>query len=134
MVVTAIEEDEVFDLVNDAILANVTKVRAVDITFWHNGEAVEPTQPINVTISALNMSEPQTVVHIDDEENVEEMEADIKGKTADFLAESFSIYAIVTYPILTVNFNKGEEILKTEYVKAIDDVEKLIFDPGVGNL
>ena len=35
MVVTAIDEDEVFDLVNDAIEANVTKVRAVDITFWY---------------------------------------------------------------------------------------------------
>jgi hypothetical protein len=109
MVVTAIEEDEVFDLVNDAIEANVTKVRAVDITFRHNGEVVEPTQPINVTMRTLSMTEPQTVVHIDDDENVEEMEADIKGKTADFLADSFSIYAIVETddPRLLVNFHDG---------------------------
>jgi hypothetical protein len=35
MVVTPVEEDQVFDLVNDAIDANVTKVKAVDITFWY---------------------------------------------------------------------------------------------------
>jgi hypothetical protein len=105
MVVTAIEEDEVFDLVNDAIEANVTKVRAVDITFWYDGEEIEPELPINVTIRALNMTEPQTVVHIDDEENVEEIDADINGKTAEFEAESFSIYAIVETAVLTVNFH-----------------------------
>jgi hypothetical protein len=107
MVVTAIEEDEVFDLVNDAIEANVTKVRAVDITFWHNGEVVEPTKPINVTIRTLSMTEPQTVVHIDDDENVEEMEADINGKAAEFAAESFSIYAFVETKKLTVNLYNG---------------------------
>ena len=136
MVVTAIEEDEVFDLVNDAIEANVTKVRAVDITFWHNGEVVEPTQPINVTMRTLSMTEPQTVVHIDDDENVEEMEADIKGKTADFLAESFSIYAIVETddPRLLVNFYDGNgDIITWVYVKASDNMDDLIFDPGIGD-
>jgi hypothetical protein len=65
MVVTPVEEDDVFDVVNDAIDANVTKIKAVDITFWHDGEEVEPSQAINVTIRALDMTEPQTVVHID---------------------------------------------------------------------
>jgi hypothetical protein len=73
MVVTAVEEDDIFDLVNDAIDANVTKVKAVDITFWYNGEEVEPALPINVTIRALNMSEPQTVVHIDTGYNEEKI-------------------------------------------------------------
>ncbi|MBR4634445.1 hypothetical protein IKO50_05905 [bacterium] len=74
MVVKAVEEDHVFDLVNDAIDANVTKVKAVDITFWYNEEEVQPEQPINVKISALNMAEPQTVVHIDAEYNDEKIE------------------------------------------------------------
>ena len=65
MVVTPVEEDDVFDLVNDAIEANVTKVKAVDITFRYDGEEVQPSQPINVTIRALDTTEPQTVVHID---------------------------------------------------------------------
>jgi hypothetical protein len=35
MVVTPVESDEVFDLVNDATNYNVTKVTAVDITFYN---------------------------------------------------------------------------------------------------
>jgi hypothetical protein len=35
MEVTAIDEEDVFDLVNDAIDANIVKVRAVDVTFIH---------------------------------------------------------------------------------------------------
>ena len=50
------------------------------------------------------MPEAQAVVHIDDEENVEEIDADINGKVAEFEADSFSIYAFVVYPVLTVNF------------------------------
>ena len=64
MVVKAVDEEHVFDLVNDAIDANVTKVRAVDITFWHDGEEVQPTQPISVTMRASDIKEPQTAVHI----------------------------------------------------------------------
>ena len=50
------------------------------------------------------MAEPQVVVHIDDNENVEEIDADINGRTAEFEAESFSIYAIVETVVLAVNF------------------------------
>ena len=64
MEIRDIEEDQVFDLVNDAIDAEVTKVRAVDITFWHDGEEVQPTQPISVTMRARDIKEPQAAVHI----------------------------------------------------------------------
>ena len=74
MVVTAVEEEHVFDLVNDAIEENVVKVRAVDITFWYDGEEKQPEEPINVTIKTYNMSEPQTLVHIDAEYNDEKIE------------------------------------------------------------
>ena len=59
------------------------------------------------------MPEAQSVVHVEadyneekievGEANVEEIVADIDGDTAKFEAENFSIYAIVTYPVLTVN-------------------------------
>lgn len=52
------------------------------------------------------MTEPQVVVHIDDEENVEEIDADINGRTAEFEAESFSIYAFVETALLKVTFKK----------------------------
>ena len=52
MEVIPVEEEEVFDLVNDAIDANVTRVVAVDITFYVDDEVVEPTQPINVKMVA----------------------------------------------------------------------------------
>ena len=132
MDLTPVAEEDVIGLIDSQLDAKVTKVVAVDITFYDaNDQKIEPTQPINVKMMAWDMPEAQSVVHIDDEDNVEEVDAVIEGETARFEAESFSIYAIVTYPILTVKFHKGEDVLKTEYVKAIDDVEKLIFDPGV---
>ena len=59
-----------------------------------------------MTIKAYNMTEPQVVVHIDDEENVEEIDADINDRTAEFEAESFSIYVIAETARLLVNFKK----------------------------
>ena len=74
MVVTAVDEEHVLELVNDAIEENVIKVRAVDITFWYEGEERQPEKPINVIIKTYNISEPQAVVHIDAEYNKEKIE------------------------------------------------------------
>jgi hypothetical protein len=52
MEVTPVEEEEVFDLVNDSLEGSVARVVAVDITFYVNDEIVEPTQPINVKMIA----------------------------------------------------------------------------------
>ena len=141
MVVTAVDEEHIFDLVSDAIDANVTKVRAVDITFWYNGEEKQPEQPINVTIKTYNMAEPQAVVHIDAEYNdekievweadVEEISADINGRTAEFEAESFSIYAFVETAVLSVNFNDWTDVITWIYLKNVTEVDNLVFDPGI---
>ena len=56
---------------------------------------------------AWDMPEAQSVVHIDDEDNVEEVNAVIDGETARFEAESFSIYAFVQTKILTVKLYNG---------------------------
>lgn len=46
-------EEHVFDLIDSQLDAKVTKVVAVDITFYDaNNEKVEPTQPINVKMVA----------------------------------------------------------------------------------
>ena len=52
MVLTPVEEEDVFDLIDSSLDAKVAKVVAVDITFYLDGEEVEPTQPINVKMVA----------------------------------------------------------------------------------
>ena len=56
---------------------------------------------------AWDMPEAQSVVHIDDEDNVEEVDAVIDGETARFESDSFSIYAFVETKKLTVNLYNG---------------------------
>ena len=104
MTVTRVSSSEVKELVSDEFEGNITNVIAVDITFTYKGEEVEPNGPINVQISGYNRKADEAVeqklVHIDDENNVEVIAADISNEksvtTADFTAESFSIYAVVT--------------------------------------
>ena len=61
------------------------------------------------------MPEPQKVVHVEADYNeekvedvkVEEVDAAIDGKTAEFESKSFSIYAFVQTKILTVKLYNG---------------------------
>ena len=108
MDLTPVAEQDVIGLIDSQLDAKVTKVVAVDITFYDaNDQKIEPTQPINVKMVAWDMPEAQSVVHIDDEDNVEEVNAVIDGETARFEAESFSIYAFVQTKILTVKLYNG---------------------------
>ena len=108
MDLTPVAEEDVIGLIDSQLDAKVTKVVAVDITFYDaNDQKIEPTQPINVKMMAWDMPEAQSVVHIDDEDNVEEVDAVIDGETARFESDSFSIYAFVDYKYLTVNLYNG---------------------------
>ena len=108
MDLTPVAEQDVIGLIDSQLDAKVTKVVAVDITFYDaNDQKIEPTQPINVKMVAWDMPEAQSVVHIDDEDNVEEVNAVIDGETARFEAESFSIYAFVQTKILTIKLYNG---------------------------
>ena len=144
-------EEHVFDLIDNSLDAKVTKVVAVDITFYDaNNEKVEPTQPINVKMVAWDMPEAQSVVHVEAdyneekievwEANVEEIVAEIEGDTAKFEAESFSIYAFVDYKYLTVNLYNGwgePVIIKVKSASELvesEDHASIVYDPGVRTL
>ncbi|MBR1633790.1 MAG: InlB B-repeat-containing protein [Lachnospiraceae bacterium] len=78
---------------------NATEAYAVNITFiGPDGSEVQPANEGGVNVSlSLNqplMGEEQTLVHIDDSGNVEEVSASTSETGADFTAESFSIYVL----------------------------------------
>jgi DUF1009 family protein len=62
---------------------------------------------------------------------VEEIDANIYGKTANFEANGFSIYVIAEISRLLVNFYNGENVVMSGYVKSTGEVESLVYDPGV---
>ena len=139
MVVTPIDEEEVLELVDEATAFKVTKARAVDITFYYEWEEIEPVQPISVTIRTQTMEAPQAVLHIDDDNNVEEIDSNINAKTVKFDAEGFSIYVIVEGKthILTVNLYNWWEEPVTVYIESASELEwddSMLYDPGVENL
>ena len=144
MVVTAIPENEVYDVVDDAIDGIVSRIKAVDITFYSNGKEVEPEKPVTVFMKAYGAddSKEQSVVHIDDENNVDVIaSADVQYGTAvtEFSTTDFSIYAVVESgedARLKVVFNSGSEQIASIYVKKsdADNIEQILYDPGAGSL
>lgn len=93
---------EIEELINESVDGTVKNYTAVDITFVHEGKEVEPKKAINVQMDvfgAVNNND-KTVVHIDDDKNVEVIEdaqtQNTKASTqASFEVKDFSIYAIV---------------------------------------
>lgn len=105
MTVTPIASKEVIDTVMDTVGdKKVLTVKAVDITFYCNGEEVEPSKPITVSMSAAPVNEAQesAVVHIDNEGTADIVaESDNMYKEITFETDSFSVY-VLTY---TVDFH-----------------------------
>ena len=98
MVVTPVEKTEVINAVEAIMKDKVNDVKAVDITFYANGEEVEPNKNVNVELntSALKAEKDLNVVHIQDNGKIEKMDLTNASKTtAEFKAESFSVYVVV---------------------------------------
>ena len=136
-----------------------TVALAADISFWHEGEEVEPVEgnKILVTMTAPEIAELNNpvVVHVPDEDPAvaeridplpEEEEALRMGDQVAFEAEDFSVYAIIGNPEdeysarVTINFykTKGDATpIATMYVKEADtaaEVDEIVYDPGVPDL
>ncbi|WKF65732.1 InlB B-repeat-containing protein [Streptococcus equi] len=83
-----------------AIISNKAKhvkdVAAVDITFYHNGQEIEPKGKVEVKLATQKevAGEEHRVVHIKDNKEVEEISTS-SSTNASFKADSFSIYVIV---------------------------------------
>ncbi|MBQ9156753.1 MAG: hypothetical protein IJ137_08230 [Eubacterium sp.] len=102
MKAVAVMDESIVDSIAQAVDGSVTKIRALDITFYDaDGNMVEPAEPVQVTLSseliAREESEPQ-IVHLDEEEGarlIDQMEPEETGENVTFEADSFSIYALV---------------------------------------
>ena len=93
------------------------------------------------------MPEATAVVHVEADYNEEKIEdakveeivdANIDGNTAEFKAESFSIYVFVTCPKLIVNLYNGESdepitinVKSKSELEETEDHASIVYDPGV---
>ena len=130
---------------------------AADISFWNDGEEVEPVDgnKILVTMTAPEIAELDNpvVVHVPDEEpavaeRIDPMPEDESalrmGDQISFEAESFSVYAVIgdnpPTARATVQFFKNytdTTPIATIYVKEADtrdELNEIVYDPGVGDL
>ena len=105
MVVTPIDEEEVLDAVANAV-EKVKRVQAVDITFYFNGEEIEPLKPIKVSLvsDVIKEAKDPQIVHIDDEGTgslVEQADVETKEDEVVFESKDFSTYVVVETEIET---------------------------------
>jgi len=160
MAVNEVRPDAVQGVVaNAGVDGNV--VIAADISFRDaEGNELEPEVPVEVAVTAaMPKANDLKVVHIDDNNNVEEVNqlpvdqnATIMGvqnasdaRTLKFEAKSFSVYAVVApgdtgdNARATVNFYGNDQTtpVATVYVKNSDDeaaLKMIVYDPGAGDL
>ena len=103
MLLELVPKANVEDLVNENVDGTVKDFVAVDITFVHGEEKVEPRKAISVQMNVFGFDSKseKTVLHIDDEENVNvlteaETESSPIATKATFESDRFSIYIIVS--------------------------------------
>ncbi|MBR2809383.1 MAG: hypothetical protein IKE33_04070 [Erysipelotrichaceae bacterium] len=108
MVVTPIAEEEVIDTVKTTLENDkVKKVKAVDITFYFEGEKIEPALPIKVSLvtDMIKEAKDTQIVHIDDqgEGSLVEQKTETETKDNEVVFESgdFSTYVVVETEIET---------------------------------
>ena len=101
-------DEAVINSVADAASGSVVHIQAVDITFLCDGEEIEPTRLIRVTMTPAELPETdavveQEVIHIDHsgEATVVEQKESTENEVI-FDADSFSVYAIA-YVVIEKN-------------------------------
>ncbi len=145
MVVTPANTKAVEQAVKDAVDGEVTGFKAVDITFVKDGEDVEPKVPVHVYLNASGLDNANAVVHIPDNGPAEVVDDATVNKAgiAKVVTDQFSVYAVVEEGDTSGNaraeviFKSGDTERATVYVKnadTLDELEEIIYDPGVGEL
>ena len=123
-----------------AVEETVADYVAYDITFYDvDGVEAQPAKPVTVNIEPKKMAEPENlqVVHMEDSKTAAVVEAEATDEGLLFDAEHFSVYVVVatgTNARALVKFVNGETEVASMYVKSGDNMEQVIYDPGVGNL
>ena len=139
MVVSAVETEAVIDAVNGAIEGEAMTVKAVDITFYLDGEEVHPDGSVEVKMTTAGMSaeNDRKVIHVDDngEASVVARAATEGGLTSsNFETDGFSIYLVVEEDqpvadenaVATYEFYVDGKLVQTQYLKTGDKPT----DPG----
>ncbi len=140
MAVTEVQYRDIEGSVTD-VVEDFSFVQAIDITFYHNDEAIEPALPIKVSLvsSAIKEADESMVLHISNEgqTNVVELsEEDTMDDELVFESQEFSTYVIVyteiektflsadgqTYRI-TVTYDQRAQIPKD----AVLEVEEILY-------
>ena len=87
-------------------------ISAVDISFWKDGEEVEPAIPVEVTWESSEIDKQETeIVHIEDNGSAEKVtDVDITDEKAVFTAESFSTYTTTRKDTIAVE-DMGDNIV-----------------------
>lgn len=145
MNVSAVSAASVQSAVEDAIGAEAAKIKAVDITFRHEGKDIEPKKAVKVHMNASGMANEgnQSVVHIADNGSANVVTQNVSDGKTNFKSDEFSIYAVVEEGSeedearVTVKFMHGSTTVATMYVKNSDTREELndiLYDPGVGDM
>lgn len=102
MTVTPVDNEDIMDTVTDTLGdKQIVTVKAVDITFWSNGEEVEPSKPITVSMSSApeGRANESAVIHIDNEGTADIVaETDNVEEELTFDTDSFSVY-VMTYTV-----------------------------------
>ncbi len=119
---------------------------AYDITLTSEDEEYQPEEgePLSVSISndviaeAINAGKELAVWHVADDKTISRVKVlSVEGDTITFEAESFSIYVVgETEKVnrLFVSFMSGDTTRAAVYVKQDDDMDQVLYDPGVGTL
>ena len=140
MKLAEVEIEQIIDAIEAAVDVEITKIKAVDITFIYDGEEIQPELPISVKMNAsgMNADSERQVLHIEEDEETEEMvatvleDADTSKKAVEFEADQFSIYAVIEGEpkIVTVHFYDDEGSLKnTQYIKFAGDAVQDLYNP-----
>jgi len=138
-----VDPESVREAVESVVEGQPNILVAMDISFWLDGQEIEPDQPVNVKISAPELTDVQNlqVVHIPDagEEDAlpntvelvteEEMTIPVGTNEVAFRADSFSVYAVIgegeegDNARLAVNFFNlafSNKAIATVYIKNSD--------------
>ena len=140
MKVTAVDAAALSSLMERTFHKTVKNIQAVDISFHYDGMEIEPNGSVRITLNGHNLSlnDNRKVVHIDDNYNVQVIsDARMNADGLQFEASGFSIYAIVDFgeqARLSVSFYHNDSLLHNTVVKANDNLDEAIFDPGLGEM
>ena len=120
----------------------VTKIQAVDISFWSEGKEIQPNGLVDVQIESKEIagfSNP-VLIHMPDEakdspEIVKDIKVDADKSSLSFNAKAFSVYVIVETgedARLKVNFVLADGTTKTQMItkRQLEHIDQYIFDPG----